>query len=276
MNSITKTAQLANLVGALTGAPIPASGPLDWISEILNPEAITRNLVFLTALGQNFNTRYNPNAFYHVLEMDKSRGYEAIDPNTGKTLLDPMTGKPMETDGKPYVFQHSQGHLEKLDYNALQKDINSIPAERGGVTTEHQFSELKPENDMPMFVKRNTSVNEDSPEYKAMFKKLYPGVSQPAKAHHNKTFVKVAQANKENASTQQSTDKTQDLQKLIPRWDFQTLLTDLDTIAQKGQNQGYTNEQISLQIQNKLKMYQDSVKPLHDYLVKNGYGQKTS
>jgi hypothetical protein len=274
MNSITKTAQLANLVGALTGAPIPMSGPLDWISEILNPEAITRNLVFLTALGQNFNTRYNPNAFYHVLEMDKSRGYEAIDPNTGAVLTDPMTGKKMlDKDDNPYVFQHSQGHLERLDYKKLQNELNRIPTTGPhGATTDRQFSELKPDSDMPLFVKKNININENSPEYKAMFDKLYPGVTRPAPTASSNKFVRVAQTSSQKSTNDQ---KSQEVKKLMPKWDIKTVINELDTISQSGQEKGLTEEQISFQIQNRLKQYQDSVKPLHDYLVKNGYGQKT-
>jgi hypothetical protein len=271
MNQFQKTAQLSALIGEFFGAPGNVKLPTDWIKELLNPEALTKNAVFLTALFQNLMTRYSPTAFYHVLEMDKSRGYEALDPNTGTALIDPMTGKPMlDNKGNPYVFQASQGHLENLDYNALQSEINSIPTSRGGVTTEHQFSELKPKSDMPMFVKKNITINEDSPEYKQMFKDLYPGVTQPAKAHHNKPFVKVAQ--------NQSSPKQENIQKikqLTPKWDMNTMIADLDNIAQVAQSQNLTPEQISLQVQNKLKQYRDNIKPLHDYLEKNGFGQKT-
>ena len=116
MNQFQKTAQMQALIGEFFGAPGNVKLPTDWIKELLNPEALTKNAVFLAALFQNLMTRYNPTAFYHVLEMDKSRGYEALDPNTGRVLIDPMTGKPMvDKNYKPYVFQASQGHLENLD-----------------------------------------------------------------------------------------------------------------------------------------------------------------
>jgi hypothetical protein len=270
MNSLTKTAQMSALLGSIFGAPGNLKASTDWIEELLNPEAITKNAVFFAALFQNFRTRYNPTAFYHVLEMDQSRGYEAKDPYTGATLTDPLTGEPMLEKGKPLRFQASQGHLEEFDYNKLQNEINAIQAKKGGVTTEHQFSELKPKSDMPMFVKKNITINEDSPEYKQMFKDLYPGVTQPAKAHHNKPFVKVAQ--------NQSSPKQENIQKikqLTPKWDMNTMIVDLDNIAQVAQSQQLTPEQISLQVQNKLKQYRDNIKPLHDYLEKNGFGQKT-
>jgi hypothetical protein len=270
MNSTIKTAQMSALIGQFFGAPGNLKDPTDWISELLNPESLTKNAVFFAALFQNLRTRYNPTAFYHVLEMDQSRGYDAIDPNTGKTLIDPMTGQPMEKDDKPYVFQASQGHLEKFDYDKFQREINAIPASKGGVTRDRQFSELTPENKMPMFVKRNITINEDSPEYKDMFKQLYPGVSQPAKAHHNKAFVKVAQ-NQPNPSQENS----QKIKQMIPKWDIKTMVDDLNAIAENGELQNLSKEQISLQIQNKFKQYQNSIKPLHDYLEKNGFGQKT-
>jgi hypothetical protein len=271
MNSLTKTAQMSALLGSIFGAPGNLKASTDWIEELLNPEALTKNAVFFAALFQNFKTRYNPTAFYHVLEMDQSRGYDAVDPYTGTTLIDPMTGEPMkDRSGKDYVFQASQGHLEKFDYDKFQNEINAIPAQKGGVTTEHQFSELKPKNDMPMFVKKNITINEDSPEYKQMFKDLYPGVRQPPKAHHNKPFVKVAQ--NQPLSKQESPQK---IKQLLPKWDMNTLIADLDNIAQVGESQQLTPEQISLQVQNKLKQYKDAIKPLHDYLEKNGFGQKT-
>lgn len=270
MNSFMKTAQMSALLGQIFGAPGNLKDPTDWISELLNPEALVKNAVFFAALFQNLRARYNPSAFYHVLEMDESRGYEAIDPNTGKTLIDPMTGQPMEKDGKPYVFQASQGHLEKFDYDKFQDEINNIQSNKGGVTTNRQFSELTPEIKMPMFVKRNITINEDSPEYKDMFKQLYPGVTQPAKANNNNTFVKVAQ-NQPNPSQ----ESAQKIKQIMPKWDIQSMINDLNAIAESGESQNLSKEQISLQIQNKLKQYQNSIKPLHDYLEKNGFGQKT-
>ena len=262
---------MSALLGQFFGAPGNPKDLTDWISEILNPEALTKNAVFFAALFQNLMTRYNPTAFYHVLEMDHSRGYETIDPNTGKTLIDPLTGQPVKgKDGKPDVFQASQGHLEKFDYNKIQEEIDKIKAGKGGVTTYRQFSELTPENKMPMFVKRNITINEDSPEYKDMFKQLYPGVTQPTKAHHNKEFVKVAQ-NQPNPSQ----ENVQKIKQIMPKWDIQTMINDLNAIAESGESQNLSKEQISLQIQNKLKQYQNSIKPLHDYLEKNGFGQKT-
>ncbi len=271
MNPFIKTAQASALIGQIFGAPGNAKLPMDWVKELLNPEALTKNAVFFTALFQNFRTRYNPTAFYHVLEMDQSRGYDAIDPYTGTTLIDPMTGDPMkDSAGNDYVFQASQGHLEKFDYNKFQNEINAIPTGRGGVTTEHQFSGLKPKTDMPMFVKRNITINEDSPEYKQMFKDLYPGVRQPPKAHHGKPFVKVAQ-NQPN----QKQENVQKIKQLLPKWDIKAMIEDLDNIAITAQSKNLSEDEIRLQVENRLKQYRDSVKPLHDYLEKSGFGQKT-
>jgi hypothetical protein len=277
MNSSIKTAQLSNLLTTFFGgSPLPR-GPLDWVTELLNPESLAKNALFLTALAQNWAYRYDPAAFYHVEEVDKSRGYEAIDPNTGAILMDPMTGKLMEKDDKPYVFQHSQGHLEKLDYKKLQNDLNAIPTGPHGVTPQHQFSELKPVGDMPLFVKKNINISENSPEYKAMFDKLYPGVTRPAPTASSNKFVRVAQTTPQ-ATSQATNDnqKAQEIKKLIPKWNIKALVDELDQIAQTGQSQGYSNDQITLQIQSRLKKYQESIKPLNEYLIKNGYGQKTS
>lgn len=277
MKSNIKLAQLSNLIGAFTGAPLPAADPLDWIEELLNPEAITKNLIFLTALAQNVNQRYNPNAYYHVLEMDKSRGYQAIDPNTGKPIIDPMTGEPMGTQDNPYVFQHSQGHLEKLDYNKLQKELDSIPSGAHGVTKEHQFSELKPEKDMPLFVKKNINTSEFSPEYKAMFDKLYPGVTRPAPTAETKSFIKVAQASQADSSLNQTrAQKAEEIKRLMPNWNFEDLKSALNVIDKKyGPNP--TEEQkkeLQILVQKTIKKFEDSMKPLHEYLVKNGYSKK--
>ena len=126
---------------------------------------------------------------------------------------------------------------------------------------------------MPLFVKKNININEFSPEYKAMFDKLYPGVSRPAPTANSNKFVRVAQtAEVQNSSNDQ---KAQEIKKLMPKWDINTMIKDLDTLSQSGKANNLTNEQISLQIQNKLKQYQDSMKPLRDYLEKNGFGQKT-
>jgi len=279
MNSNIKLAQLSNLVGAFTGGSLPSVGALDWIEELLNPEAITKNLIFLTALAQNVNQRYNPNAYYHVLEMDKSRGYEAIDPNTGKPIIDPMTGKPMGTQDDPYVFQHSQGHLEKLDYNKLQRELNSIPSDPHGATSKHQFSELKPEQDMPMFVKKNINTSEFSPEYKAMFDKLYPGVSRPAPTAETKSFVKVAQTTRAESSINQTrAQKAEEIKRLMPNWNFENVRAALNAIDKKyGPNPTEKQKQeMKLLIQKTLKNFEDSMKPLHEYLVKNGYSKKFS
>ena len=271
---MVKIAQLSQFIGTFFGAAPTARGTLDWVNELINPESIAKNGVFLAALFQNLAYRYDPTAFYHVEEMDRSRGYEAIDPHTGAVLTDPMTGKKMlDKDDNPYVFQHSQGHLERLDYKKLQNELNRIPTTGPhGATTDRQFSELKPESDMPLFVKKNININENSPEYKAMFDKLYPGVTRPAPTASSNKFVRVAQTSSQKSTNDQ---KSQEVKKLMPKWDIKTVINELDTISQSGQEKGLTKEQISFQIQNRLKQYQDSVKPLHDYLVKNGYGQKT-
>lgn len=273
MDSLQKTAQISQFIGTFFGAAPAGRDPLAWIEELINPESLTKNAVFLAALFQNFVFRYHPSAFFHVEEMDQSRGYKAIDPYTGTAIIDPMTGKPMVAKGTdaPYTFQHSQGHLENLDYIDLQRKLNTIPSGPHGVTTDHQFSEVKPEADMPMFVKRNINISEQSPEYKAMFKKLYPGVLAPPPTTANiKKFVKTAQTAQSNPQEQ----KAENVKKLMPRWDVKTMIDDLDLIAQNGKNKGMTNDQISQQIQLKLKQYQESIKPLHEFLVKNGYGQK--
>jgi len=273
MSSFKKTAQMGALVGQIFGAPGVLKTLDEWIGEILNPESLLKNAVFFGALFQNWKTRYNPNAFYHVLEMENSRGYEAIDPYTGKPLKDPMTGEEMTKDGKPYVFQTSQGHLEKVDYNKLQNEINKIPAGKGGKTFEHQFSELKPQEDMPMFEKRNITINEDSPEYKQMFKKLYPGVQQPRKSNSNSRFVKVAQ----NDATSKQEEIVEKVKKLTPKWDIHTMISDLNKIAKSYEGKNLTEEerlQLKLSFEKKFFQYKDSIKPLHEYLEKNGFGQK--
>ena len=278
-----KKAQLSQFIAPFFGATPTAIDPLAWVSELINPESLTKNALFLAGLFQNLSYRYDPSAFYHVEELDQSRGYQAIDPNTGAVLTDPMTGEKMlDKDDNPYVFQHSQGHLERLDYKKLQNELNRIPTTGPhGATTDPQFSELKPESNMPLFVKKNINISENSPEYKAMFDKLYPGVTRPAPTASSNKFVRVAQTTPQTTpqtTSQNSTNnqKAQEIKKLIPRWDISTVINKLDQIAQAGQSQGYSNDQIALQIQNELKKYQESIKPLNEYLIKNGYGQKTS
>lgn len=269
-----KKAQISNFVAPFFGATPTASDPFAWVSEVINPESIAKNGIFFAGLLQNLSYRYDPSAFYHVEEVDKSRGYQAIDPNTGSILKDPMTGQPMVgKNDDPYVFQHSQGHLEKLDYNALQDKLNRIPTTGPhGLTPQHQFSELKPVGDMPLFVKKNINISENSPEYKAMFDKLYPGVARPAPTASTNKFVRVAQTTEtQNSSNDQ---KAQEIKKIMPKWDINTIINDLDKLSQSGKANNLSNDQISLQIQNRLRQYQDSIKPLRDYLEKNGFGQK--
>lgn len=277
MKSFVKISQLSTIIGGLAGAPIMSRGATDWINEILNPEAITKHAVFLVALFQNLSYRYDPSAFYHVEELDRSRGYEATDPkDRTKAIIDPATNQPMTENNsdKPYTFQHSMGHLEYMDYKDLQNKINRIPSGPHGVTTEHQFSELKPEKDMPLFVKKNINIGENSPEYAEMFKKLYPGVTKPAPVAEAKKFQKLAQS--ENVPVEKKDYKAQELGKLIPRWDIKTVIDDLNKIAQIGQSQGLSQDQIKVQIENKFKKYKDEIAPLKEYLIKNGYGQKTN
>jgi hypothetical protein len=172
----------------------------------------------------------------------------------------------VDSKGQPYVFQSSQGHLEKVNYQDLQKKFDYDLDENA-----KQFSELKSKEKMPKFLKKNITINENSPEYKQMEEKLVPSLYASAEKN-----IRIAQES--SKAIQEKKKKVEELKRLIPNWNIDTVLKSLNNIVIPYNDQidrlsPEQVEELSKSMAEEFAKYQKDIKNLHDYLVKNNYVQ---
>ena len=247
MSKFVKVSQLTNLLTNLIGGQRTG---LDWLENLLDPDTLATNTLFLSSLAQNWTDKYSGEAYNYALETDKSRGYAPIDPITGRTMKDPLTGKPIKDP-----WQASQGHLEKFDpqlWDEAEEYKKDHP-------TVKKFTLLdKPTEDVSL---KNQYIDESSPEYKAMEKKL--GLTGSASASTSGKFTKTSQ--------KQQNEMAENIKKLLPRWDIPNVIAEMDKVANQPNLTPDEKRQKMAQV---LQNFERDIAPLSKYLAANGLTAK--
>jgi hypothetical protein len=247
MSKFVKVSQLSGLLTSLVGGKREGLG---WLENLLDPDTFATNTLFLTSLVQNWTDKYSGEAYNYALEMDKSRGYDPIDPVTQRPMLDPITGKPLKDP-----WQSSQGHLEKFN-SELWDEAEQYKKDN---STVKKFTLLeKPTEDVSL---KNQYIDESSPEYKAMEKKL--GLTGSASASTSGKFTKTSQ--------KQQNVMAENIKKLLPRWDIPNVIAEMDKVANQPNLTPDEKRQKMAQV---LQNFERDIAPLSKYLAANGLTAK--